>query len=193
MKNSFYGIGRNSKRKYAATVNNKATTAYNIWHSMFKRCYCPKFQEKYPTYIGCSVDERFHDFQDFADCYYKHPYSKLGYQLDKDLLIPNNKTYSPETCCLVPSELNNILLDRAASRGKFPQGVSFSKVQMMFASKLRINGKTKNLGFFNCPKNAYQAYKAAKERHVKNKALEWANRIEWSVFVALMNWELQTS
>ena len=27
-----------------------------------------------------------------------------------------------------------------------------------------------------------------KERYVKNKALEYANRIEWKAFVALMNW-----
>lgn len=187
-----YGIGRNSKGKYRATINNKGTIAYNIWGSMFKRCYCPKFQKKYPTYIGCKVSSEWHDFQDFAYWYYSQPNKDTGYHLDKDLLFPGNKVYSPDTCCLVPIEINNLLLDRASCRGDHPRGVSFNKVVMRFDAKLRISGKTVNLGYFDCPQEAHQAYKKAKERYVKNKALDWANRIEWNVFLTLMNWQLET-
>lgn len=58
-------------------------------------------------------------------------------------------------------------------------------------SQLRINGKTKYLGSFDCPDEAHQVYKKAKEAYVKEKALEWKDRIESRVFQALINWELK--
>ena len=53
-----------------------------------------------------------------------------------------------------------------------------------------INGKNKHLGYFDTPQEAYQVYKTAKEAHVKEKALEWQDRIADNAFQALMNWKL---
>lgn len=186
-----YGIGYNSKTKYKSLVGGRPTKAYDKWHGMFQRCYSPKFQEKNPAYIGCTVSEQWHDFQDFADWFYSNDYSDKGYQLDKDLLIPNNKTYSPETCCLVPSELNLLLISRAATRGVYPQGVYLHKLSGKYKAQLSISPKRLHLGYFDCLNEAYQAYKTAKELHVKTKAIEWKDRIDPQVFAALMNWSLQ--
>lgn len=185
-----YRVGRNSKRKHKVGDNSTDTPAYVAWIHMLMRCYCPKYQAKHTSYIGCSVDESWHDFQDFADWFYDHPYSDMDYHLDKDLLYPGNKVYGPDTCCLVPRELNNLLVDNRSRRGKYPQGVSLGKGLVRFRAKIGINGRSTHLGYFDTVSEAYQAYKAAKERYVKSKALEWANRIEWNVFVALMNWSL---
>ena len=187
-----YGIGFNTKEKYKVEEAGKNTVAYGAWHNMIKRCYHPDTQEKNPTYKGCSVDPRWHNYQDFAEWYYEHPYSNKGYQLDKDLLVPKNKIYSPDLCCFVPSQINMLLVDRAALRGLLPQGVDFHKANGRFRAKLKKDGKTCHLGYFDCPDKAHQVYREAKERYVKNKALEWANRIEWNVFVALMNWTLDS-
>lgn len=190
MSDLFYGIGFNSKRKHRAKVNNKHTPAYRTWRSMFQRCYCYKYHKSKPSYIGCTVDDSFHDFQDFADWFYNHPYSGAGYQLDKDLLVPNNKIYSPTTCSFVPMELNVILTDHAAARGRCSQGVSFNKRTSKYVASISIDGKPNSLGYFHTEDEAYQAYKTAKEAYVKQKALEWQDRIAPNVFNQIMNWTL---
>ena len=43
-----------------------------------------------------------------------------GKHLDKDLLVCNNKVYSPETCVFVPREINQFLTKSNNSRGKYP-------------------------------------------------------------------------
>lgn len=181
-------VGYNSKGRHKAFENK----IYDIWRQMLRRCYDRKAQEKRPTYIGCSVDERWHDFQDFADWYVNHEYYGFGYQLDKDVLTPNNKIYSPETCCFVPSEINNLLLDRSNFRGEHPQGVSLCRTTGKYFAQIAINSNNKKIGAFLCPNEAHQAYVVAKEAYVKEKAIEWKDRIEDRVFNALMAWRVES-
>lgn len=187
-----YGVGCNSKTRHKALVGGRPTAAYDKWHGMFQRCYSPRFQKKNPTCIGCVVDEKWHDFQDFADWFNGREYNDIGYQLDKDILVPNNKVYSPDACCLVPSELNSLFVSRAAGRGVLPQGVYLHKVSGKYKAQLNVSSKRLHLGYFDCPNEAYQAYKTAKEAHVKAKAMDWKDRIDPRVFTALMNWRLET-
>ena len=58
-----------------------------------------------------------------------------------------------------------------------------------FAS-MKVHGKKQHLGYFDCPQEAYQVYKTAKEANVKRMALEWQDRIADDVFQALMQWSL---
>lgn len=190
MTEKYWAIGFNSKRHHIAYINNKNTKPYQMWMCLIRRCYSLKYQEKHPTYIGCSVDERWHDFQDFADWYYNHPYRELGYELDKDLLFPNNKIYSPDTCCLVPACLNSLLTACNARRGQYPQGVSFYKPLTKYRSQIQIDGKVTHIGYFDTVEDARQAYKETKEANVKRMALEWRGRIADDVFQALMDWRL---
>lgn len=185
-----YGVGFNSKRKHVATINGKQVVAYKKWRAMMERCYSRSLHIVRPTYESCTVAEAWHDFQDFADWYEKNKPIDDSYHLDKDILMKGNRIYSPETCCFVPVQINQLFVASKSRQGLFPQGVHFDKKSKVYVSQLRISGKTVRLGNFKCPNKAHQVYKEAKERYVKNKALEWANRIEWNVFVALMNWRL---
>lgn len=185
-----YGVATNSKGKYESHVNKKASSSYRTWKNMIMRAYCAKYQANFPTYIGCSVDSDFLEYQVFAEWYYSQKYSNHGYALDKDILVPNNKVYSSDTCCFVPNELNSLLLDNRAIRGKHKQGVCFDKARGKFMASMKVDGRFKNLGRFNSELEAYQVYKKAKEAHVKVKALEWQDRIADNVFEALMNWQL---
>ena len=107
---SVYNIGYYGEGKYTARVNNIKTPQYIKWFSMFCRCYDEKYQEKEPSYIGCCVDESFHNFQNFAKWYDEKIYEcKYPLELDKDLLYEGNKVYSPSTCCFLPKEINNAL------------------------------------------------------------------------------------
>lgn len=188
MSKLIYGVGTNSKGKYKAT--GPGAKAYRTWQSMLRRAYCPKGHARWPTYLGCSVSDEWLDYQDFAQWFENHEYSNHGYQLDKDLLIPGNKIYAPDRCVFVPSQLNKLLLDCGVARGQYPQGVSFHKQANKFTASININSKKKGLGYFDNELDAYNAYKEAKERHVKNTALKWANSIQREVFKTLMLWEL---
>lgn len=188
----FYGKGVNSKREHKTKISGKHTPAYRAWRSMMQRCYCQKYHKDKPSYIECEVDSSFLDFQDFADWFYEHPYSEKGYQLDKDLLVANNKIYSPNTCCFIPMEINVMFTDHAADRGLYPQGVSFHKNIGKHYATISMNGKPTHLGYFDNSDEAYQSYKTTKEAYVKKKALEWKGRIADDVFQALINWTLDS-
>lgn len=190
MSKLIFEVGYNSRGSHKAFSDGKQTNGYFVWRSMIERCYSAKYHEKCPTYIGCSVANEWHDFQDFAEWFYNNPYTDKGYHLDKDILIKGNKVYSSETCCLVPQELNKLLTSRDRARGVYPEGVSLKKGQSRFLSQISIEGKRKHLGYFDCPNKAHQAYKKAKERNVRDMAVKWRDRIADNVFNALMNWSL---
>ena len=192
MKRLICGVAFNSGGKYKTSENDKPSRMYNVWHRMISRCYYQniQFRSKHLTYVDCDVLDDWLDYQKFAEWYSNHDFSGLGYDLDKDILLPNNKLYSPKTCCFVPQELNKILTDSRAARSKNPQGVSFNKPMGKYFASMKIEGKKQHLGYFDCPQEAYQVYKSAKEHHVKAKALEWKDRISNDVFDALMRWSL---
>lgn len=185
-----YGVGYNSGGEHKTSESGKRTKIYSTWKSMLRRCYCPKSLLRNPTYTNCSVDTLFHDFQYFAEWYKNHKYSGLGYELDKDLLVQGNKTYSPDTCCFVPQELNKIINSYDAGRGENPRGVYFRKSKNKYIASMSINGKTHHLGCFDTASQAYAEYKRYKESYVKAKALEWQQRLQKEVFEALLNWRL---
>lgn len=185
-----YGVGYNPKGKFKTSENNKSTKAYSSWNHMIERCYSSKKHRDRPTYKGCSVCEEWHNFQNFAEWYYAQKHCDAGYHLDKDLLVSDNKIYSPDMCCLVPNDLNNLIMGASSNMGENLRGAIWDKSVGRYISRITIDGKGKRLGMFDCPQEAHQAYKVAKEAHVKVKALEWQDRIADNVFEALMNWKL---
>lgn len=101
---SVWGLGYIGAGKYKAKIKNKNTPAYEAWNGIFKRCYSLKYQEKKPTYAGCSVDPVWFNFQTFAEWYYASYFA--GCQVDKDILVEDNKVYGPTTCLLVTQAEN---------------------------------------------------------------------------------------
>ena len=109
------GLMSDGSKPRVKDENGKVKREYGIWYNMIQRCYNPKTQERYPTYKGCSVCERWLVFSQFLeDIKSLKGYDKWvndnTYELDKDLLqqdVPNNeKVYSPETCCFIPQSEN---------------------------------------------------------------------------------------
>ena len=187
-----YGVGYNSKGKHKTKISGADTLVYRTWYNMLMRCYCPKGHARYLTYTGCTVASEWHDFQDFAEWFENHEYNNYGYELDKDLLAPNNKVYAPDRCAFVPQQLNKLLNGHGNARGQYLQGVRFYKQRNKFRASIRINGKPKCLGYHDTEQEAYRAYKMAKEIYVKRMALEWQDRIASDVFDALMQWSLDS-
>ena len=93
-----------------------------------------------------------------------------GKALDKDILFVGNKEYAPDKCCFVTREINNLLLDRKASRGKHPIGVYFDKQAKKFKAQCNENGKSIHLGCYDNPEDAHKAYVDFKRELIKSVA-----------------------
>ena len=141
---------------------------YQRWLKMLERCYSSKFLTKYPTYVGCTVDSRWHSFMTFREWMVEQPWA--GRELDKDIIVPGNRIYSPDTCMFVPQAINSLLTDSAATRGEYPQGVSWHKRDQKFQANLRINGKSKHIGLFPTVAEAEAVYRKAKADLIFNTA-----------------------
>ena len=139
--NGFLGVGNFKSHN----INNVVTKEYEEWRHMLERCYNIKIQKKHPTYIGCTVCEEWLNFQKFAKWWTDNHYEIKNYrmELDKDILIKGNKIYSPETCCIVPSNINTLFTKANKSRGQYPIGVSYHIPTNKFVSNYNNNEKNK--------------------------------------------------
>lgn len=140
--------------------------AYSHWSHMLRRCYSDDYGH---TYDNSAVEEIWHDYQNFAKWFYQNWQGNNDVALDKDILVKGNKIYSPQTCTLVPENLNNFTCKAGAIRGDLPIGVRkreherYTKYQ---AIMYRYN-KLCHLGKYSSVLSAFKKYKHEKEKHAK--------------------------
>lgn len=171
MRRPLFGIANNDANYIVQPiVSGKQVVCpiYQIWKDMLKRSYSQKFQEKNPTYAGCSVDNEWLTFSNFRRWVKKQEWENK--QLDKDILIIGNKEYSPGRCVFVSRLVNNLLTDSAASRGNLPQGIYLDNKEGRYKAQCSAKGKVKNLGYFNTVPEAELAYLEFKALHVETIA-----------------------
>ena len=189
---SFYGKGYIGVGKYSS----KDIEALKLWQGILQRIYDEKTIEKNPAYKGVTIQEEWLNFQNFAEwCYNKDFFRAKDskgkvYQLDKDILMKGNKTYSSETCCFVPQEVNTLLTLRRNHRGKYPLGVSFNNNCKKFTANISCYGEQRRLGVHKTPEDAFRVYKQAKESYIKEVAEKWKGKIDDKTYQALMKWEV---
>lgn len=184
------GVGLNDK-KYPVFVNGSPTKEYNLWIAMLDRCYGKKLHKRQPTYAQCEVSESFKNYSFFYSwCVQQLGFRDDGWQLDKDILLKNNKIYSEENCVFVPQEINSFFKVRINRRGLFSIGVYKEESTGKFISKCSIDGKLKHLGTFDNHEEAFLAYKKHKEQACKNLAEKWKNQIDHRVYDAMINWSV---
>lgn len=131
---------------------------YRTWTHMLERCYSTRYQERNPTYAGCSVSKEWLRFSNFKRWMERQDFE--GMQLDKDLLPEDNKVYSPETCVFVTRAVNLFTTDCGAARGGWLIGVCWNKRDGKFQSQCRnpFTKKREHLGYFTCEEEAHQAW-----------------------------------
>ena len=188
---SVCGVGYLGVGKYKRHENKKPTIQYSKWKQMIERCYSKGHLLRYPTYSTATVYEEWHNFQVFAEWFENNYDSKVmqGWELDKDILIKNNKLYSPEKCVIIPKEINYILLKSDSIRGLYPIGVSKSRNK--FTAHLTKNNGSFYLGTYKTAEEAFQAYKTAKEEYIKELADKWRARITEPTYKAMYNYEVE--
>lgn len=183
----FIGIGKFKP----CDENGKITKCYYTWMHMLERCYSSKYHEKEPMYKGCKVDEKWHNFQVFAEWYYSNFYEIEGQRmnLDKDILHKGNKVYSHKTCVFTPHSINILFIKRDKARGECYIGVT--KHWNKFQANLNKDNKTIHLGLYTTHEEAFLAYKKAKEQYIKEVAEKYKSQIPQKLYEALMNYEVE--
>lgn len=180
------GVGYVGVGKHQPYPNGVKSKAYAVWCHMLARCYDEKEQMKAPHYIGCSVDRRWHNYQEFAEWYYSNKYYSDSYFLDKDLIKKGNKVYSPELCALVPRELNNLFA--GTDRSKDWVGVYYRSDIGRYSVEVGDEGVCKKLGFFDCRDEARKAYLDEKALIVGKAAKKWSGKVDPRVIESLYRW-----
>lgn len=179
----FLGIGEKSTRK-----DGKPTRAYEVWGGMLSRCYSEVEHKRHPTYKDCTVADEWHNYQNFAEWYEGSDYGSMGYDVDKDILVTGNRVYSPETCCLIPPEINTAFV-LPSKKSDCMTGVRFRYGK--YVAEIKSKGKKIHLGTFSSEIEAYRCYKEAKELAIKSLAAEYKDVIGGDVYDALMSWTLK--
>ena len=189
---------RFKKKVFGAGINDVYLSADNLyvyqrWTRLLRRCYDPKYTNRFPTYQQCSVCDEWLVFSNFK-AWFDDNYIE-GYEIDKDIIGGNSKVYSPETCCFVPQEINKLLIKADSRRGQYPIGVSYHKKKNKYRVCLAHKSKILHIGYFNTVEEAFNAYKADKEAYIKAIAKEYyvQGKISKQVFEALLNYKVKIS
>ena len=161
-----FGVGVNDADYVVQpSIEKKRTICpfYQTWRNLLYRCYSPKIHKRNPTYVNCSVCDDWKIFSNFKSWMSQQDW--IGKQLDKDLLYPNNKLYSPETCAFVQRSVNMFVVDNIGYRGNYLIGASLDKVTGKFSSNCsKGRGKYVWLGRFETELEAHLAWKAYKHQ-----------------------------
>lgn len=161
------GVGINDANyEIYPSINGKQVMCphYKAWRSMITRCYSERLHNEQPEYIGCTVAKEWHSFMAFRKWMMSQDWQEKD--LDKDIIEPGNRVYSPEKCVFVSQKINKLLTDSKGKRGKWPQGVYLDKKSNRFMSQIQRCGKIKRLGTFDSPEEASKVYRRAKYLHI---------------------------
>lgn len=142
---------------------------YSRWLSIINRCYGKSGIANNPTYFGCCVDHRWRKFSGFKKWMEKQDWE--GKEIDKDLIVPGNKVYGPDTCCFVSPLINKLIKSGYRKSSGLLTGVRTEYNR--FAGQVTINGHRKYLGMFTTEEEANRAYRIEKGKYM----LELSNDI----------------
>lgn len=178
-------------------VEGKHIPSYDAWRGMMRRCYDEKYKERNrnTAYRGCLMDERWKYYSAFK-AWFEDPENGYhpGYTVDKDVLVHGNKVYSPDTCIMLPPELNSLFVLQRKHRGKYPMGVYYNKKLNKFSASVqgREEGQQAYIGIYPTIEEAFMAYKKEKEAIIKRRAKEYYSRglISRKAYDAMMNYEI---
>ena len=186
-----YGVGINDADYNVERFENGKMVwicpYYHKWRKMLERCYCPKWKARNPVYDGVTTAEVWHLFSTFRKWMIEQDLP-LSYQLDKDILVPGNTVYGPDTCLLVPKEINYIFIGvlNNRKRGKYRVGVNYEprSKKRPFRSAISISGKAVYLGCFDNEDDAHTTWRKAKQKQIQDVALTSYPKLK----DALLNW-----
>ncbi len=175
------------KQGRAPTLNDKTpidknTKSYKLWSSLSKRAgnsilfdLPTSMGGKNQSYKDITMCKPWHTYRNFRVWFDKNFY-QLGdeqMEIDKDILNPDNKCYSPQYCMFVPKYINGLFTSINGLNG-LPPGVSIKDNK--YRSRVNFKGKEIHLGTFSDIDSAFLAYKQKKEEIIKQVADEYIEK-----------------
>lgn len=156
-----FGVGINdAPYKTQLKVDGKRLECpfYSKWHGMLKRAYYQPYKDKNPTYKDVTVCNEWLTFSSFKAWMSAQDYE--GKELDKDILIQDNKVYSPERCVFVTKEINALLVSCTSTHRMYKAGVCVRKdiIKNKFKATCSVGGKQVHLGYYSTEDEAHGAY-----------------------------------
>ncbi len=135
---------------------------YSSWKDMLKRCYSEKYLESHPIYIGTSVCSEWVYASEFKRWMEQQDWE--GKSLDKDIVVPRSKLYSPDTCAFVLPATNLFVIERDACRGEYPLGVHLHRLTGKYQASCKnpFSRESEHLGLFSTPEDAHEAWRKRK-------------------------------
>ena len=171
----FKNINGNWSSGYGKDGKTYHTKASAVWHAMRQRCGVGGSKKSNPAYVDCKISENFLNFQYFANwCQNQIGYEQIGYELDKDILVENNRLYCENNCRFVPQELNSFFCVRSGPISNLPKGVTRCRDKYMV--RLAAAGY---LGVYQTVEQAAQIYQNARN----NELAKWLQRLQDGEFV----------
>lgn len=141
-------VAINDVRGYASSKDKLKRALYQLYRCMIVRCYSERFQSKAPSYVGCSVCERWLRFSNFLEdvkhlkgyCDWEKyvlnrtsgKITKSTMLLDKDGIRPMNTVYCPECCQFISLSESNAEMNRRNARigrGQFSKEANEKRVR----------------------------------------------------------------
>lgn len=182
------------------TRKSSISKVENLWYTMLTRVFgLSENNRNYEFYQNVSVDESWLNFQNFATWYYSY-ISQVNYnesfQLDKDIYQweSDNKIYGPNTCCVIPKEINEYLPSISVTRktkNNYPLGVGFTGYTYFY--KYVWRGQVIQKTGFNDPMDAFLEYKVLKTENLHQIADHYRslNQITQDVYERLYSIEIK--
>ena len=189
--NSVYGVGVKGVGNYNDFTSNDIR--YRTWSGMLRRCYSEEYLSKKPSYKGCVVCEEWKNYQNFAKWFDDNYYEIEGETmcLDKDILVKNNKIYSPKTCIFVPNCINSLFTKSNRIRGEYPIGVNSKNGNIFYAVCSDGTKHNIRLGSFKTIEEAFITYKNFKECTIKSVADKYKDFIPSKLYEALYLYKVE--
>jgi hypothetical protein len=191
VKNPFYpfvcGVGY-----YGADMNTVPRYIHIKWVNMLKRCYDILTLERCNTYIGCEVCEEWHNLQNFYKWYKENEWTQsVVLECEKDILT-NNKIYSPQTCVLVPHDINMMFTHFTDKPQGLPQGIVCNEhTNFRYNVGFHKNGKRQAFGTYNTLQEAQKVLQLEKQKYLREKLLKYKNEIPQNLYDMLYNYNFE--
>lgn len=180
----FVGVGNYSPKTH--------TEIYNAWQGIIQRCFDDKLKERYPKYKDVSLDNEWHNFQNFAKWYEEETKNRADdevWQVDKD--FSRAKLYGPKTCVVVPKILNFLIVSHDNKRGEYPIGVTYRQETGKYRSRCQVgSGVPATVGEFETVEEAFQAYKVFKENRIKTVIEDYKQQLSERALDILRNYRI---
>ena len=167
-----YGVGINDVMIPYFTK----TRTWRTWCGIIRRTdkRDPKWlsQPGKEYYIDCTLDPRWYELSVFKEWIEKWDDFE-NKEVDKDLLIPGNKVYGPDTCLMV-RPIVNAWFKPNATKGDLPRGVSWNsrwkkgKSPNPYRAQITpIGGKRTGLGYYATIEEASAVFEKARKEQIQ--------------------------